>query len=70
MPQLNPEKRKLYNKSYYLKKNSPIASSIEIQIIQEYKKILEFQNTHNSFMLWITKINFINIEILKNQPKL
>jgi hypothetical protein len=82
MPQNNKELRKKYNAKKYLEnkglkkdlnivfeiqeKIEPIIGTIEILLINEYRRMLEFQNTHNSYMIWITKINLVNIHILSS----
>ena len=65
MPQLDKNKRSIYNKQYYIKKNTtPPITSNEVQIINAY---IKSQNKNDPFLLWISNIQLINHFILEKK---
>ena len=57
-----------YLKQKELKKKTIVLDNpvtIEIQIINEYKKCLALQLTHNNFMKWLTLNNLVNTELIE-----
>jgi hypothetical protein len=45
-----------------------VETTTEILLIFEYKRMLEYQKTHNDYMLWVTKITSV-LEELKNNKR-